>query len=218
MIEKGRPWGRAARTGPDLEVSGDDADLAAAAAAAPGRLVQFRPSVTSDLGRAMGLGLESPDATEVAVDLLRVDTAAGSRLAVNAAVLGPPPHRLRAWHRAVDMVVEVDGRERFAGRATTVVVANGQFLHGLDVVPRGHPGDGRVEVHVYALRPGRRAAMRRRLPQGTHLPHPRIVQATGRHIVVRSRRELSLELDGHPLETAREVTLEVSPAALRLLI
>ena len=48
--------------------------------------------------------------------------------------------------------IEVDGQPWFAGSATTVVIANGQFLRGADIVPRGHPGDGRLEVQVYELR------------------------------------------------------------------
>jgi diacylglycerol kinase family enzyme len=116
------------------------------------------------------------------------------------------------------MVVEVDGRERFTGRAATVVVANGQYLHGLDVVPRGHPGDGRIEVQVYAQEPGQRAAMRHRLTQGTHVPHPGIVQATGRRVRVTCGRDLALEVDGRPRGRAREITVEVHPGALRLLV
>jgi diacylglycerol kinase family enzyme len=100
-------------------------------------------------------------------------------------VSGLPPDRLRAWTRARRVEVRVDGRLVHDGPATTVVVANGQFRHGADLVPRGHPGDGRLEVQVYALRAGERAAMRRRLPGGGHLPHPRIVTSNGRQAQVR---------------------------------
>jgi hypothetical protein len=223
VIEKGRPWGHPARTEAALVVEGDDADLAAALDRAAGELVRFVPAPASDLGHALGLtntGLTStgPGATEVALDVLAVATQAASHGAVNAVVLGRAPHRLRAWHRRVRMVVEVDGRQRFAGRAAGVVVANGQYLHGLDVVPRGHPGDGRIETQVYAPSAVERAEMRRRLPQGTHVPHPGITQVTGRRVTVRTRRNLALEIDGRPAGTAREITVEVLPAALRLLI
>ena len=62
------------------------------------------------------------------------------------------------------------------------MVASGQYLRGIDVVPRGHPGDGRVEVQVYAVAAGERAGVRARLPQGVHLPHPDITQTTGRRV------------------------------------
>ncbi len=77
-------------------------------------------------------------------------------------VLGVPPDRLRRFSRRISVTVTVDGTEWFTGKATTVVVATGEFRDGLDLVPRGHPGDGRVEVQVYALAPRERAGMRAR--------------------------------------------------------
>jgi len=139
-------------------------------------------------------------------------------LIVNAVVLGAPPAEIRWSTLGTGMTVEVDGRVVFEGRATTVVVANGQFLDGDDVVPRGHPGDGRVEVQVYALRPGERRAMRRRLADGTHVPHPRITQATGRVVVVRAPARVPLVTDGRPHGAPEEVRLEVRPGALRLVL
>lgn len=218
MIRKGEPWGRPVRAEPDLEVHGGDADLAAALEAAGGRLVRFQPAPSSDLARALGLRVHGPGATEVDVDVLTVATSGASWRAVNAVVLGRRPDRLRAWHRSVDVVVEIDGRQRFAGPATTVVVANGQYLNGLDVVPRGHPGDGRIEVQVYGLERAQRAGMRRRLPQGAHVPHPDIVQAAGRRVTVQADTGLALEIDAKPLGRVDHVTVEVLPAALRLLI
>jgi hypothetical protein len=219
VIEKGRPWGGPAAGGPELRVDGDDADLAAVVDRAAGRLVAFRPSPASDLARALGMGPAEPAGTDVAVDCLRV-TVAGrdARPAVNAIVLGRRPDRLRAWHRGAALRVDVDGRERVSTTATTVVVASGQFLHGLDVVPRGHPGDGRAEVQVYALRPGERAAMRRRLPQGAHVPHPRITQVSGRTVVVRCARAVPVEIDGRAAGRTDHLTVEVVPGALHLLV
>ena len=67
----------------------------------------------------------------------------------------------------------LDGRPWFSGPATTVVVATGQFLRGLDLVPRGHPGDGKAEVQVYALRrAGAAARCAARLATGAHVPAP----------------------------------------------
>ena len=115
----------------------------------------------------------------------------------------------------------VDGVEWFTGRATTVVVATGEFRHGLDLVPRGHPGDGRVEVQVYTLAPGERAGMRARLAGGSHVPHPRIAQRTGRKIDVRWAREGSrraIELDGRRRGRVARATIEVVAGAYRLLV
>src|SRR6476646_4397710 len=187
MIEKGEPWGRPGAGPPDLEVRGDDGDLAAAVQTRPGARVRFVAAPASDLARAVGLADVPAGETELPVDALIVDLVRDESegLAVNMVVLGIPPDRLRAWHRRHHCTVAVDDRTVFDGHATTVVVANGQFLRGLDVVPRGHPGDGRFEVQVYALGATARRAMRRRLPVGEHLPHPDIHQVSGTVVTVR---------------------------------
>jgi hypothetical protein len=218
VIRKGEPWGRPATSGPAVEVEGDDADLAAAASGAAGRLVRFLPGPGSDLGRALGLGGATPGSTEVALDTLAVASGPRTLTAVNAVVCGRRPDLITAWQRRTPVAVEIDGRRRYDGPAVTVVIANGQYLGGLDVVPRGHPGDGRLEVQVYALEPGQRAVMRRRLPQGAHVPHRGIVQATGRRVVVRWSRPVPLEVDGRPSGRVEDVSVAVQPGSLRLLV
>jgi diacylglycerol kinase family enzyme len=150
------------------------------------------------------------------VDALKVDPGG---FAVNGVVLGTPPGRVRFATRSAMLRVVVNGREVMAGPATTVVVANGQFFDGLDVVPRGHPGDGRLEVQVYALRRSERRAMRARLPQGIHVPHPRITSATGRTVELHVERgRLPLAIDGVGHEPVSDLTVEVIPGALRLVL
>jgi hypothetical protein len=216
-MRAGAPWGEPAGDAPAVDVSGDDADLAEAALAHPGAVLRFVPSPGSDLARAVGLGPDGPGGdTVVACDLL--DLGAGAA-AVNAAVLGVPPDRLRRWHRLHSVSVEVDGRVVWDAPATTVVVANGQFLRGRDLVPRGHPGDGRVEVQVYALEPGERAGMRTRLARGDHVPHPRIGLASGRRVVVRwADADAALEVDGRPRGRTGGAVVAVREGGARVLI
>ena len=71
-------------------------------------------------------------------------------------------------------------------------------------------------MQVYALAPGERAGMRRRLASGSHVPHPRIHQRAGRRILVRRDRPGRLEIDGRGRGRAAEVEIEVVPGALRL--
>jgi hypothetical protein len=215
-VSKGRPWGRPA-TGPaDVEVVGSDADLAAAASERSGLRVAFRPTPSSDLARALGLAGGESRVAEVPVDALRLGGATG--MAVNAVVLGTPPDRLRWASRSAPIEVSVDGRTRFSGQAASVLVASGQYLRGADVVPRGHPGDGRAEVQVYELRPGERRAMRRRLPQGGHVPHPRIHEVVGHRVDVRAGRSLPLEVDGMRRGEVAELEVELIPGALWVLV
>jgi YegS C-terminal NAD kinase beta sandwich-like domain len=218
----GEPWGRAPSGQPDIEVAGDDADLAAVATRRRGARVRFRPSPTSDLARALGLAPGSGEAdatTEVAIDALAIGPEDGADLAVNAVVLGPPPDRLRWNARGADITVRVDGRPWFTGRATTVVVANGQFLRRADLIPRGHPGDGWAEVQVYALTRRARAGMRRRLPTGTHVPHPDVRTGRARRVEVDvAGRRLPVEVDGHRRGRTDRLAVTLAPAALRLLL
>ncbi len=197
MIEKGKPWERPASGPAAWQVEGDDAALAAAVRDQPGARVGFRPDPTSDLARALGIhapafdGDASHDAgsLELGIDALRVTADDRDLFAVNMVVVGTPPDRTGWFTGAPELRVEVDGRVVHDGPATTVVVASGQYLRGQDVVPRGHPGDGRAEVQVYAVPRSQRAGVRSRLPQGVHLPHPNVTQTTGRRIdVVAAKR------------------------------
>jgi hypothetical protein len=89
----------------------------------------------------------------------------------------------------------------------------------VDLVPRGHPGDDRLEVQIYALRPQERRAMRRRLPPGDHLPHPRIHQLSGRRVEVRiGGRPAPVEADGIARGAVEGLTAEVTSAALWILV
>jgi diacylglycerol kinase family enzyme len=116
------------------------------------------------------------------------------------------------------VTVRVDARLLFDGAATSVVVANGQFLRGADLVPRGHPGDGRLEVQVYAPTAGERGAMRRRVAAGTHLPHPRIVTASGRRAEVRFAAPVPLEVDGVAAPARADLDATVREGAFVLLV
>jgi YegS C-terminal NAD kinase beta sandwich-like domain len=218
-LRHGEPWGRAATGPPDDEVTGDDADLAAFTALHPGALVRFRPSAGSDLARAVGIGPDTGGTTEVAIDMLTLEPDDDPVGAVNVVVLGSAPDRLRWPARAARLKVRLDGRPWFDGRATTVVVANGQFLRRADVVPRGHPGDGWAEVQVYALARGERRGMRRRLPTGTHVPHPRVLGGRARRVEIEvGRRRLPLEVDGHRRGGTRRLVVTLVPASIRLLV
>jgi len=137
---------------------------------------------------------------------------------VNIVVLGSPPDRLGALTPRQGVTLTIDGRPSFAGKATTVLVANGQYLRGADAVPRGHPGDGRLEVQTYAPSVGEARAMRDRLATGTHVPHAHIAQATGRRIEIELSRPARLELDGVDRGTATLVVVEVVPEAFSLVL
>jgi hypothetical protein len=223
MIQKGEPWGHAAHGPADYDVAGDDAALAAAVTARPRSRVAFHPTHDSDFARAVGITVDETSdpnaATELPCDRLTIRTEAAEMTAVNMAIVGIAPDRQQWTSRNMGVRVTVDGRRVHEGPATAVVVANGQFLRGADVVPRGHPGDGRAEVHVYALTRSERRHMRERLPLGEHVPHPRITTASGRTILIESlAAPVALEIDGVAVARATTVTVDVIPAAFSLLL
>ncbi len=228
MIKPGEEWGTPTDARPDITLRGSDAELAVLGHDdGPAPLVRWTP-VDSEFARSVGVhpdhSATRPDAggIELPVDTFTIASghAPGSpRSGVNVAILGVGPAKLRPYHRSQPVTVVVDGRTLFDGRATTVVIANGQYLDGCDLVPRGHPGDGRLEVQVYSLRAGERGAMRRRLPSGTHLPHPRITAGSGRGIEIRTGdRAWPLVIDGAPVPATERLDAQVRPGAIRLLI
>jgi hypothetical protein len=228
MTRRGEQWEEPTRGGAIIDVAGSDAELASAAGGHPGAAIRFAPDANSDLARAIGVraGANTVGATEVAVDVLRVQGDRGgstmgcavNMCAVNMVVSGVGPDRVRAWSGLRPCVVELDGEPWWNGGATTVVVANGEFLRGADVVPRGHPGDGRLEVQVYALARSARRAMRRRLATGTHLPHPSIRTGQGHRVTLHWQLARPLEIDGIARGGAQVVEVDLAPAGLRLVL
>jgi hypothetical protein len=203
---------------PDLTVTGDDRALARWVADHPGALVSFQPSPpdSSDLARAVGLRSGAAVGTnQLVLDALRLGDG---DLAVNMVVVGTPPDRTNRFTRPLDVELEVDGTVVATSRATTIVIATGQYLRGLDVVPRGHPGDGRLEVHVYRLRARERRGMRARLPQGAHVPHPRITARPGHEVHIVATNPVPVEVDGQARPPVRVLSVDIMKAAYRLLV
>ena len=213
-IRKGEPWGEPTGARADLTVNGGDAELALALRdTPPGVLVEFVPSPGSDLARGVGLTAGAPR-RGLALAMDAFELAEGA-LAVNAVVLGAPPDRLTAARRSFGIVLRLDGRVENVEGATTVVVATGQWLRGLDLVPRGH---GWAEVQAYRLGRAQRRPMRARLPTGTHLPHPGILTRSAVAIEVEATRRIPVEIDGRARADAATLRAVLVPARYRLLI
>ncbi len=224
-LRPGEPWGEPTSRQASTEVRGADRDLALAAGRTPGSLVRFHPE-NSDLARTIGLypdlesrGIALPiDGITFSFDHADAPPSDPS-FAVNMLVIGMGPRGLRAFTKLTPVRVTVDGRHVHNGPATTIVIANGQFLGSDDLVPRGHPGDGRLEVQVYSLAPFERKAMRDRLSAGIHVPHSGITTASGREIEVEiNRGELSLHSDRHLLGSIKALTASIIPDLIHLLV
>jgi hypothetical protein len=95
---------------------------------------------------------------------------------------------------------------------------NAEWLGDWDVAPRAHPGDGRLELVDVTMSPGDRWKARRRLPTGTHLPHPGI-RITRADAVQRDvPKGQSVWLDGERAGPARSVSIRLEPDVLRVVV
>jgi hypothetical protein len=103
-------------------------------------------------------------------------------------------------------------------RGRIIGVLNAQFVGRWDVAPRSHPNDGRLDLVDVAAEFGVRDRWRarRRLPSGTHLPHPAITTRQVRAWSVRFEEPTPVWLDGESMGTVVDLAVEVEPDALLL--
>jgi YegS/Rv2252/BmrU family lipid kinase len=89
---------------------------------------------------------------------------------------------------------------------------------GFYLTPKADPSDGLLDLCV-VRRPGAAGILRLvpALLRGSHLAHPAVTYRQVEHATVRSERGLSVHVDGeYAANNAREVRIEVIPAALRI--
>ena len=150
-IRKGEPWGREITRPADLLVAHGDAELAALVTADPTGSYGVDGG---DLHRTVGVPrTRGATVQRLPIDVLEVVTDRSEHLAVAHDVI-----RRRGW------------------RGRVVLVCNVDHVGTWNVAPRAHPNDGRFDVvDVDATMRWRdRLEARRRLPTGTHLPHPAV--------------------------------------------
>jgi hypothetical protein len=198
-IKPGEPWGNPVPRPSGLIVVRDDRDLARA-------LSQGRASPIGvgggDLARTLGVTPTSTDSlttrptvNEYPLDLLEVRLDGADEPIIAAAhVVVRSPWSSGHWLR---------------GRI--LVVMNAEFIGEWDVAPRGHPNDGRVEVFDVAasMSARERLAARRRLPTGTHAPHPKISTRSMRSGTWQFERPLDVVVDGHRIGQASTLSIDV---------
>jgi hypothetical protein len=198
-IKPGQAWGRPVPRPPDLVVVHSDVELAMALSQKPGSPIGLGGG---DLARTIGVtssGATSsttrPTINEYVIDLLevRLDDAE-QPIVASAHVVARSPWRSGRW---------LHGR--------VLVVMNAEFIGDWDIAPRGHPNDGRVEVvDVDASMPVReRLAARRRLPTGTHVPHPKIATRSVRTGTWQFERPLDVVVDGRRVGRAATLSIDV---------
>ena len=103
-----------------------------------------------------------------------------------------------------------------AGRV--LVVMNAAFLGRWNLGPRAHPGDGLLDISDADLALPQRLAVWRRLPAGTHLPHPAIAASRRATFSTSFDRPVPVLLDGVPAGRASRITVRAESDALTVVV
>ena len=200
-IKKGEAWGWTEPLPPDGVVVASDAEARAALEDARRRGAPYPVLgvLRGDLGRTLAAPgseerLRSSSAMTFPVDLGQVLVDGRLHLFVAHLVA-----RNRWWTKAH-------------------VAMNAQWLGPWNLGPKGHPNDGRLDVYESTLRFGDLAKVRRRLPTGTHLPHPRISARRAAAVTFELDRPLPVRLDGEVVDEGRSLVVRLEPDALRVVI
>jgi diacylglycerol kinase family enzyme len=201
-IRKGEPWGEEGVALPDEGIIvGSDAEARAALEAArrEGRPYPVLGLLGGDLARTLAAPgdarrLRSPGAVTFPIDLGQVLVDGRLHLFVAHLVA-----RNRWWTR-------------------TVVAMNAQWLGHWNLGPKAHPNDGLLDTYDARLRPSDLAKIRRRLPAGAHLPHPRIEQRRAAAVQFDLDRPLPVWLDGEQVDEGRTLSVRLEPDALRVVV
>ncbi len=152
-----------------------------------------------DLARTLGL---APART--ASSLSRAATGARFEVDAGAALVDGRLH----W-----FVAHIVARRSW-WRGRLLVAANASFIGRWNAAPRSHPGDGRLDVFDADPSLAVRLAARRRLPSGTHVPHPAITQRRTAAAQYDFDPALDVHVDGRSLGRARTLSLRVEAGAL----
>jgi diacylglycerol kinase (ATP) len=117
--------------------------------------------------------------------------------------------------RTTRLTVQME-RRTFAGRANTVVFANGQYFgFNMNVAPRASPSDGLLDVQVFVGPKTSALSLLPKVSRGRHLAHPLVHRFRAAAATVVTERPWPIEVDGDYLgETP--VTVRVEPRVLRL--
>ena len=147
--------------------------------------------------------------------------------------LGSPQRDTRQTLQRLEidaLLIELDGDPSFAvahviarrgwWRGPLLAVMNCDHLGSWNVAPRAHPNDGRFDVvEVAASMPLRaRWEAHRRLPAGTHVPHPDITVTTGTRRRWRFDPPMGVWVDGVARGRHAALTVTIAPDRLAICV
>ncbi|MGH9113355.1 MAG: hypothetical protein ACRDZN_13835 [Acidimicrobiales bacterium] len=105
-------------------------------------------------------------------------------------------------------------------RGRIVAAMNAEFVGGWDAAPRAHPNDGLLDVIDVSPSMGLadRLRARRRLPVGSHVPHPAVAVARRPALQVTFERPTRVWLDGERVGRARTLSIRLETDALTCVV
>lgn len=195
-IRPGETWGELVEAPTDLLVIDSDAALGAhVESGRPGDVLLTGGDLLQTLGGPSAVAgvLRFP------LDVLRIEADDDRYVAVAHVVA----HEARWWGWR-------------GWRGPIVAVMNVDRRGPWDIAPRAHPNDGRADVVEVDAAMGlrARAQARRRLPSGTHVPHPAIHVGRTARRSWRFDRPLGLWVDGVRRGSVRSLGVTVEPDAV----
>lgn len=194
-IRRGEPWGSEVERPATVRVAHGDAELAALVADDPaGDYAVDGGDLHRTVGAPRSAGRRSH---RLPIDVLDVVTDRSRHVAVAHVVI-----RRHWWRGRVVFVCNVDHVGRW------------------NVAPRAHPNDGRFDVVdvAAAMGPRDRWEARRRLPTGSHVPHPEISVRSATEWSWTDPRGAHVWVDGIDTGRATAVTVRIRSDATALLI
>jgi len=198
-IERGGVWGEPLADLPELGDYGSaSTDSAVAELAAAGHPAIGLGALDGDLARTLGIDRVRPEPERYGYpfDLGIVQLDDGPELPFVAGVVA---HR-HLW------------RGEFA------IVANCGWFGNWYVGPKAHPNDGLLDVTVGSLSPAQRLLAHRRLPTGSHVPHPDLTTLRCGAWEHRFDSPVRVSIDHRSIGRARSLRVSVQPDRFMLVV
>lgn len=201
-IEKGADWGASGPLPEDGVVVRSDAEARAVVSRARRAGEEIPPIglLGGDLCRTLGGRGD--------VGRLRSDAAARLKVDLGAVLVDGRLH----W-----FVAHLVARKGWL-RGPLLGAFNAEWLGDWDVAPRAHPGDGQLEIVEVTMSAGDRLKARRRLPLGTHVPHPDIRIRRADAIQRDLPKGQVVWLDGERLGPAKAISIRLEVDAVRIVV
>jgi hypothetical protein len=119
----------------------------------------------------------------------------------------------------------IDGRHHFfvahvvarrRGWRDFAVAMNAQWVGEWNLGPKAHPNDGIVDAYQAHLGLFEWRQVVKRLPTGSHLPHPKIESTRAKAVTFEFDTDYEVFIDGDPVTRARHLAIRVLPDAIRV--